>query len=264
MHSSFFYSLWRQRISREEKQQKQQYAKFYRFCRRKQKDSAGSENQKLQIVTTIFPEYDWVKEILGEKADNTDLTLLLGNGTDMHSFQPTMADILKVSTCDVFIYVGGESDAWVADALKGAGNPDRKAINLMEVLGEKAKAEEIVEGMQDEDGHTYISDEDMTDTARAKRKMDQISLIRMRMTWNMTNMSGCPWKMPLYSVILLQIYWAKQILKMQNFISKMQLLTRKNLQSLIRNIKMRWISHSPKLCFLQTAFRFVILLTITG
>ncbi len=96
---------------------------------------AGSDSQKLQIVATIFPEYDWVKEILGEQADNVELTLLLGNGTDMHSFQPTMEDILKVSTCDIFIYVGGESDAWVADALKGAGNPNRKVVNLMEVLG---------------------------------------------------------------------------------------------------------------------------------
>lgn len=116
---------------------------------------AGSDSQKLQIVATIFPEYDWVKEILGEQADNVELTLLLGNGTDMHSFQPTMEDILKVSTCDIFIYVGGESDAWVADALKGAGNPNRKVVNLMEVLGDQVKEEEIVEGMQDEDGHVH-------------------------------------------------------------------------------------------------------------
>lgn len=121
---------------------------------------ADTGNDKLQVVATIFPEYDWVKEILGEELENTDLTLLLGNGVDMHSFQPTMEDILKVSTCDVFIYVGGESDAWVADVLKGAGNPDRKAINLMEVLGDKAKEEEVVEGMQDEDGHTHGADDE--------------------------------------------------------------------------------------------------------
>ncbi len=119
-------------------------------------NSDSSDSQKLQVVATIFPEYDWVREILGDQADNVDLTLLLGNGTDMHSFQPTMADILKVSTCDVFIYVGGESDSWVADVLKGAGNPDRKAINLMEVLGDQVKEEEVVEGMQDEDGHTHV------------------------------------------------------------------------------------------------------------
>ena len=78
--------------------------------------------------------------------------------TDLGSVEydlPTMEDILKVSTCDLFIYVGGESDSWVADALKGAGNPDRKAINLMDVLGDQVKEEEIVEGMQDEDGHTH-------------------------------------------------------------------------------------------------------------
>lgn len=129
----------------------------------KNQNADGTESsQKLQVVATIFPEYDWVKEILGDQADNVDLTLLLGNGTDMHGFQPTMADILKVSTCDVFIYVGGESDAWVADVLKGAGNPDRRAINLMEVLGDQAKEEEVVEGMQDEDGHTHVEagDED--------------------------------------------------------------------------------------------------------
>ena len=132
-------------------------AVFLSACGRTSADGVNVDEQngqkKLQVVATIFPEYDWVREILGEQADNVELTLLLANGVDMHSFQPTMSDILKVSTCDVFIYVGGESDAWVADALKGAGNPDRTAINLMEVLGDRAKEEEVVEGMQEEDGH---------------------------------------------------------------------------------------------------------------
>ena len=122
-------------------------------------DTGVQENQKLQIVTTIFPEYDWVKEILGDQADNVELTLLLENGTDMHSFQPTMKDILKISTCDVFIYVGGESDSWVDGVLKGAGNPDRKAINLMEVMGDQAKEEEVVEGMQEDDHEDYHGDD---------------------------------------------------------------------------------------------------------
>ena len=132
-------------------------AVFLSACGRTSADGVNVDEQngqkKLQVVATIFPEYDWVREILGEQADNVELTLLLANGVDMHSFQPTMLDILKVSTCDVFIYVGGESDAWVADALKGAGNPDRTAINLMKVLGDRAKEEEVVEGMQEEDGH---------------------------------------------------------------------------------------------------------------
>ena len=149
-----------------------------------EQENASSDSQKLQIVATIFPEYDWVKEILGDQADNVDLTLLLGNGTDMHSFQPTMEDILKVSTCDLFIYVGGESDSWVADALKGAGNPDRKAINLMDVLGDQVKEEEIVEGMQDEDGHTHeeehTHDDDLEydeDGHLCVRYQDNLSLV---------------------------------------------------------------------------------------
>lgn len=143
-------------------------AVFLSACGKTSAESAKAEEQdgqkKLQVVATIFPEYDWVREILGEQADNVDLTLLLANGVDMHSFQPTMEDILKVSTCDVFIYVGGESDSWVADALKGAGNPDRTAINLMEVLGDQAKEEEVVEGMQEteeHDGHDHEESEEV-------------------------------------------------------------------------------------------------------
>ena len=62
----------------------------------------NTDADKLQIVTTIFPEYDWVKTILGEKADQTDLTLLLDNGVDLHSYQPSIDDILKISSCDLF------------------------------------------------------------------------------------------------------------------------------------------------------------------
>ena len=69
-----------------------------------------SGSAKLNIVTTIFPEYDWVRNIAGDYINNIDLTLLCDNGVDMHSFQPTASDIVKISSCDVFVYVGGESD----------------------------------------------------------------------------------------------------------------------------------------------------------
>lgn len=110
-----------------------------------------NDSDKLQIVTTIFPEYDWVMAILGDKAEDADVTMLLDNGVDLHSFQPTAADIANISTCDVFIYVGGESDAWVADALSEATNKDMKVINLLDVLGDKVKEEEAVEGMEAEE-----------------------------------------------------------------------------------------------------------------
>ncbi len=114
-----------------------------------QDDSAASN--KLNIVTTIFPAYDWVKEILGDETDRAEITMLLNSGVDLHSYQPTVDDIVKISNCDLFLYVGGESDGWVEDALKNAPNKDRKVIRLLDVLGDSAKAEETVEGMQEEE-----------------------------------------------------------------------------------------------------------------
>jgi len=115
------------------------------------KQNDTNKTDKLSIVTTIFPEYDWVKEILGDKADNAEITMLLDNGVDLHSYQPTADDIVKISDCDLFIYVGGESDEWVDDALKNATNKNMKVINLLEVLGDSVKEEETVEGMQEEE-----------------------------------------------------------------------------------------------------------------
>ena len=111
----------------------------------------GSGGGKLRIVATIFPEYDWVKSILGDRAADAELTLLLDNGVDLHSYQPTAEDILTISDCDLFIYVGGESDRWVEDALKKPVNKNRIVINLMDVLGGAVKEEEIVPGMQEEE-----------------------------------------------------------------------------------------------------------------
>lgn len=108
-------------------------------------------NAKKKIVTTIFPEYDWVMNILGDKASDMDVTMLLDNGVDLHSFQPKADDILKISTCDLFIYVGGESDAWVKDALKESINKDMVVIDLLDALGDAVKEEEVIEGMQEEE-----------------------------------------------------------------------------------------------------------------
>ena len=125
--------------------------------------------KKMQIVTTIFPEYDWVMNVLGNNPAGAEVTMLLDNGVDLHSYQPTVKDILKISDCDMFIYVGGESDEWVEDALKEATNKDMVVINLLEVLGDSVKEEEMVEGMQesehehedgDEHDHEYEDEHD--------------------------------------------------------------------------------------------------------
>lgn len=111
------------------------------------------------IVATVFPEYDWVRQILGQRQDAFRLELLLDSGTDMHSFQPTARDMMLVSGCDLFVYVGGESDSWVQDALREAVNPDMETVCLMEVLADSAWREEVREGMQadeeEEEGEAY-------------------------------------------------------------------------------------------------------------
>ena len=109
-----------------------------------------AQEKTLSIVTTIFPEYDWVCQILGERLEKADVTMLLDTGVDLHNYQPTADDIVTVSNCDLFIYVGGESDEWVDDVLAAANNPDLVAIDLMEVLGDSVKEEEVVEGMEEE------------------------------------------------------------------------------------------------------------------
>ena len=108
------------------------------------------EQTKLSIVTTIYPEYAWVKEILGQRADSVELTLLIKNGVDLHSYKPTAQDIAKIASANMVIYVGGESDEWIKDALEATPKKGRSEINLMTALGDRVKAEEIVEGMQGE------------------------------------------------------------------------------------------------------------------
>ena len=131
-------------------------------CAKQNDDDTNTTTDELRIVTTIFPEYDWVKEILGDKADHADITMLLDNGVDLHSYQPTADDIVKISDCDLFLYVGGESEGWVEDALKNSANKDRKVINLLDVLGDSVKSEEVVEGMQEEE-HEHEEGEEHED-----------------------------------------------------------------------------------------------------
>jgi len=111
--------------------------------------SAQKSNSKPHIVCTIFPEYDWVNQILGSHADDFEVTYLLSNGSDLHNFQPSIDDIAKISTCDLFIYTGGESDKWAEDAVKNSPNANMKTISLLHTLGDSVKEEELKEGMQE-------------------------------------------------------------------------------------------------------------------
>lgn len=91
------------------------------------------DDGKINIVCSVFPEYDWTREIVGE-ADSVTLDLLVENGVDMHSYQPSVSDLVKMAECDLFIYVGGVSDAWAEEALKNNPNPNRRVLRLLDYV----------------------------------------------------------------------------------------------------------------------------------
>jgi zinc transport system substrate-binding protein len=126
----------------------------------------GSRQTKKTIVCTIFPAYDWVRNLLGDRAEDYELILLIDSGVDLHSYQPSTADLAAISTCDLFVYVGGASDTWAEDTLATAQNPNLQAVNMMQTLGSSVCEEETVEGMQAEadegdekeyDEHVWLS-----------------------------------------------------------------------------------------------------------
>ncbi len=117
--------------------------------------SKSSSDDKISVVTTIFPQYDFVREIAG---DNVELTMLLQPGAESHSYEPTPQDIIKIQESDLFIYVGGEGDVWVETIIKSMDKPLNTLV-LMDVT--ETVSEEIVEGMEHEhDEHCEHEHED--------------------------------------------------------------------------------------------------------
>lgn len=113
-----------------------------------QKNNVTEENDKVSVIATIFAPYDFVREIAG---DDAEITMLLPPGTESHSYEPTPQDIINIQSCDVFIYVGGESDAWVNQILESMDTSKMEIIALMDCVD--IVAEDIVEGMEDDHDH---------------------------------------------------------------------------------------------------------------
>lgn len=111
--------------------------------------------KKVSIVATIYPQYDWLKNVLGDRLDAVNLKLLIKNGTDLHSYKPSAQDIAAIASADMVVYVGGESDEWIEKALNATPKEGRVQVNLMEALGDRVKEEEVVEGMQGEEEHEH-------------------------------------------------------------------------------------------------------------
>ena len=117
-----------------------------------------NKDDEISVVTNIYPSYDWVKEIA--KDTNVTVKNLTDKGINLHNFEPSAEDITSIKNANLFVYVGGESDEWAPDAIKES--PNVTAINMMEVLKDNIKPEEVVEGMEDED-HDHDHDEDEHD-----------------------------------------------------------------------------------------------------
>ncbi len=116
----------------------------------------SNEARKISVVTTSYAVYDWIQNILGDNPSSINVTYLLEKGVDIHSFQPSAEDIIKINTADLFIYGGGQSDEWIPSVLRTTQNSQQKVLILTELLGGAALEEEIVEGMQDDDhGHDH-------------------------------------------------------------------------------------------------------------
>ena len=115
----------------------------------------------VSVISTVFPLYDWTRAVAGEER----AALLLKNGTDLHSYQPSAEDMLRLMSADLVIYIGGESDAWVEEVLSGKDAAGVKSLRLMDVLGDRLRNEELVEGMEGEeeeespDEHIWMSPE---------------------------------------------------------------------------------------------------------
>ena len=108
--------------------------------------TVSKKDDRISVVTTIFPPYDFTREIAGELAD---VTMLLGPGEESHTYEPTPQDIIKIQSCDVFIYTGGESESWAEDILSSLDNKSVKVINMMQITD--IVEEEIVEGMENDE-----------------------------------------------------------------------------------------------------------------
>ena len=118
----------------------------------------GEKDGKIQVVCTSFAAYDWVRVLTAGRADRYEITYLLDNGIDIHSYEPSTADVARIADCDLFLYVGGAAeDAWVSDVLALSGDGTRRDLSLLSLLGD---AVICLDGdAHDHADHAHASDE---------------------------------------------------------------------------------------------------------
>ena len=127
------------------------------------------DDGRISVVTTIFPQYDFVRQIAVE---NVELKMLLKPGEETHSYEPTPQDIIAIQNSDIFIYVGGENDAWVEDILESMPEADMRTLKLMDCVD--TVEEEHVEGMQEQPGHSHEEEESHEDETEEEHSVHEI------------------------------------------------------------------------------------------
>lgn len=130
-----------------------------------------SQNKRLSVVTTMFPIYDWLRQITGTDNHTIEITLL-DSSVDPHGYQPTAEDIVRIGQCDLFVFFGGTSDAWARELLAKTDNTGRMHIALLDALGPAVLPEETAQGMQtDPDENTDEPDEHVWLSLRLAQQM---------------------------------------------------------------------------------------------
>ena len=122
---------------------------------------ARKQNDKLVIVTTIFPQYDFARAVSIEVQDKVELTMLLPPGSESHDYEPSLADLALIESCDLFICVGGETDAWVDSAIEAVGGK----VNVMRLVDHVELLPEAENGILEDshEHHDHASDEECTE-----------------------------------------------------------------------------------------------------
>lgn len=130
---------------------------YFTGCSYHKTEDLTTNNDNVSVITTIFPTYDFVRQIAKDKVD---IKMLLKPGEESHSYEPTPKDIKSIQSSDLFIYVGGENDIWIEDILNSMGEYKPHTLKLLDIVPNLE--EEIVPGMQHEDDHTHVKNEDHT------------------------------------------------------------------------------------------------------
>lgn len=114
------------------------------------------DTDNLRIIAASFPDYDFARAVIGDDNSDVELKMLLSPGEETHSFDPTPLDMAEIENCDLFIYVGGESDAWIEEILATPEGKNIHGFPLIQCVD--LRAEEEKEGMMEEKGEEASAD----------------------------------------------------------------------------------------------------------